>query len=236
MISLFGLSFVLFILRLSYGSNFWQNLRNDNPLIYKQAVKVERLAKKISKQELDIKFLVNCRDEYVYPKFRRWKNVKSNSVKHMNRFYRKILLNEISSKHRPLNEIRKQYQIAVDDLNGRLTYFKQYALKIAINRAVRTNENITMKRHLKKFNALLYERNERDGLTPNRNRIITNMSSHILSNDEYNILQYGLKHGISTSPKSSTVLAYSEDIWDQIRRSNIHYNSEYAKMKIKNAL
>ena len=55
MISLFGLSFILFILRLSYGSKFWQNLRNDNPLIYKKAVKVERLAKKISKQELDIK-------------------------------------------------------------------------------------------------------------------------------------------------------------------------------------
>ena len=136
MISLFGLSFVLFILRLSYGSKFWQNLRNDNLLIHKKAVKVERLGKKISKQELDIKFLVNCRDEYVYPKFTRWKNVKSNSVKHKNRFYRKILLDEISNKHRSLNEIRKQYQIAADDLNGRLTYFKQYALKIAINRAV----------------------------------------------------------------------------------------------------
>ena len=93
-----------------------------------------------------------------------------------------------------------------------------------------------MKRHLKKFNALLHERNKRDGLTSNPNRIITNLSSHILSNDEYNVLQYGLKHGISTSPKSSTVLAYSEDIWDQIRRSNIHSNSEYTKMKIKNAL
>ena len=41
MISLFGLSFVLFILRLSYGSKFWQTLQNDNPLIYKKAVKVE---------------------------------------------------------------------------------------------------------------------------------------------------------------------------------------------------
>ena len=154
----------------------------------------------------------------------------------MNRFYRKSLLDEISNKHRSLNEIRKQYKIAVDDLNGRLTYFKQYALKIAINRAVHKNENIIMKRHLKKFNALLHERNKRDGLTSNPNRIITNLSSHILSNDEYNVLQYGLKHGISTSPKSSTVLAYSEDIWDQIRRSNIHSNSEYTKMKIKNAL
>ena len=86
-----------------------------------------------------------------------------------------------------------------------------------------------MKRHLKKFNALLHERKKRDGLTSNPNRIITNLSSHILSNDEYNVLQYGLKHGISTSPKSSTVLAYSEDIWDQIRRSNIHSNSEYTK-------
>ena len=140
----------------------------------------------------------------------------------MNRFYRKILLNEISNKHRSLNEICKQYKIAVDDLNGHLTYFKQYVLKIAINRAVYKNENIIMKQHLKKFNALLHERNKQDGLTSNPNRIITNLSSHILSNDEYNVLQYNLKHGISTSPKSSTVFAYSEDIWDQYRRSNIH--------------
>ena len=81
MISLFGLLFFLFVLKLSTGAKFWFNLRNDNPVICKKAAAVERLAKKISKQELDIKFLVTCRDEYVYRKFTRWKIVRSYSVK-----------------------------------------------------------------------------------------------------------------------------------------------------------
>ena len=83
---------------------------------------------------------------------------------------------------------------------------------------------------------MLHERNQMDGTASNPNNIITNLSNHILSSDEYNILKYGLKYGISFSPKSLTVLAYSEDVWDQIRKSNIYYNNEYAKMKIKNVL
>ena len=136
MISLFGLSILLFILRLSSGIEFWHNLRNNSPFIYKKAVVVERLAKKLCKQELDINFLVNCRDEYVYPKFARCKNIKSNSVKNKSPFYRKILLDEINNKHSSIKEIRKQYQNAMDNLNAKLTYFKQHVFKIAINRAV----------------------------------------------------------------------------------------------------
>ena len=49
-------------------------------------------------------------------------------------------------------------------------------------------------------------------------------------------MKYGLKYGISFTPKSSTVFAYSDDLWDQIRKSDIYYNSAYAKMKIKNAI
>ena len=98
MISLFGLSFLLSILRLSFDTKFWHNLRNDSPFIYKKAVVVETLVKKLCKPELDSNFLVYCRDEYVYPKFTRWKK-KSNSVKYKSRFYRKILLDEVNIRH-----------------------------------------------------------------------------------------------------------------------------------------
>ena len=43
-------------------------------------------------------------------------------------------------------------------------------------------------------------------------------------------------HFILFLPKSSAVIAYLEDVWDQIRKSDIHYNNEYTKMKTKNAL
>lgn len=97
-------------------------------------------------------------------------------------------------------------------------------------------EHIIKKRHLKKLSLLLQERNQKHGITQNPNSIITNLSSHVLSNEEYNVLQYGLKYGIATSPKSSNVLAYAEDIWDQIKTSNICHDNEYAQLKIKNAL
>ena len=84
----------------------------------------------------------------------------------------------------------------MDDLNANLTYFKQHVLKIAINRAEYKKENIIKKRHLKKFNALLHERNQIDGIASNPNSIITNLSNRTLSNDEYNVLKYGLKYGI----------------------------------------
>ena len=57
------------------------------------------------------------------------------------------------------------------------------------------------KPHLNKFNALLHERNQTDGIVSNPNNIITKLSNHRLTNDEYNILRYGLKYGISFSPK-----------------------------------
>ena len=83
---------------------------------------------------------------------------------------------------------------------------------------------------------MLHERNQINGIASNPNNIITNLSNHTLSNDEYNVLKHGLKYGISFSHKSYTVLAYSDDVRDQIRKSGIYYNNEYDKIKIKNAL
>ena len=44
---LFGLAFIMYFFKLSYGSRFWRNLRNDNNVLYKQATKIERLWNKI---------------------------------------------------------------------------------------------------------------------------------------------------------------------------------------------
>ena len=86
-----------YILRVSSGTKVWHNVQNDSPFIYKKAVIIERLAKKLCKQRLDINFLVNCGDGYVYRKLTQWKNIKSNSVKYKSGFYRKILLDGINT-------------------------------------------------------------------------------------------------------------------------------------------
>ena len=71
----------------------------------------------------------------------------------------------------------------MDDLNANLIYLKQHVLKNAINRAVYKKENIIKKCHSKKFNALLHERNQIDGIASDPNNIMTNLSNHTLSKD-----------------------------------------------------
>ena len=56
-------------------------------------------------------------------------------------------------------------------------------LKNAVNRAAYKKENIIKKCHLKKFNALLHERNQIDGIASDPNNIMTNLSNHTLSKD-----------------------------------------------------
>ena len=38
----------------------------------------------------------------------------------------------------------------------------------------------------------------------------------MLTEGEYDILQYGLKHGLSTRPKENDKLGSAEDIWEKI--------------------
>ena len=71
----------------------------------------------------------------------------------------------------------------MDDLNANLIYLKQHVLKNAINRAAYKKVNIIKRCHLKKFNALLHERNQTDGIASDPNNIITNLLNHTLSND-----------------------------------------------------
>ena len=62
---IFGLAFVLYYLKLSDGNGFWLNYRQSDEMSYKQAVKVQRLQKKLLRCELAIKFLTKCRDANV---------------------------------------------------------------------------------------------------------------------------------------------------------------------------
>ena len=108
--NLFGLSFILHFFKLPYGSNFWNNLRNDDIDLYRRATLVERL--------------VTARDTGVYPKFTRWKNVKNNNKKYKSKFYRRVLLDEINSKRRSTKELKKELSDSMETLSSSTTFFK----------------------------------------------------------------------------------------------------------------
>ena len=81
------------------GNGFWFNFRRSDDRKFKEAVKVQRLRKKMVRCELAIQFLVRCRDAGVYPKFSRWKNANNKDPRTRDRYRRKVLLDEIRAKH-----------------------------------------------------------------------------------------------------------------------------------------
>ena len=57
-----------------------------------------------------------------------------------------------------------------------------------------------------------------------------------MSNDEYQVLRYGLKHGLVTHQKETDVFANAESIWDQINRKNVCKESNNYIERTKNSL
>ena len=90
--------------------------------------------------------------------------------------------------------------------------------------------------HNKKLDKLFNKKQEQDGLKENSNNVIWNLTSRILSNEEYQILSYGLNHGIATNLKESGTLASAESVCDQISRNNICKESHYHVERAKNSL
>ena len=68
---------------------------------------------------------------------------------------------------------------------------------------------------------MLEQRDKNRGISANPNTIITNLSINVLTEGEYDILQYELKHGLATRPKENDILAYAEDIKQRIDKANI---------------
>ena len=58
----------------------------------------------------------------------------------------------------------------------------------------------------------------------------------MLTEGEYDILQYRLKHGHVTRPEENDVLAYVDLIWKEIDKANICNKNIHSNSKIKNAL
>ena len=110
--------------------------------------------------------------------------------------------------------MKKDFKMAMENLLASATLFKGVVLKISINCSVIKEEKLVLKRHQKKLDNLLKEKNELNDIYDNPNIVVTNLSSHVQSNKEYSILKFGLKYGLPTRPNESNILAYAEDIWE----------------------
>ena len=65
------------------------------------------------------------------------------------------------------------------------------------------------------------EKNTRESLQNNLNNLISNLTGKALSDTEIEILNYGLKHGITARPSQIEMIVIAETIWDEIEKKKV---------------
>ena len=168
----FGLSFILFILKRSAGKGFWCKLRVTDNITYKKAIAVERTKEKVEKCKLDISFLNKCRDGNVYQTFIKVKNFKYIEKKHHNCYYRRLLLDEISNKHKRLKHLNNPLDDDLFLFNNNPTWMKRKCAAYSINILIDACIKRTQVTHNKKLDRLSKKKQEEDGLKENPNKVI----------------------------------------------------------------
>ena len=233
---IFGLTFILYLLKWSNGNGFWSSYRDTDNESYKKAIKTQRIFKKLMRCEQAIKFMKQCRDANVFPKFTRWKIVNGKSEKIKSSYRRKVLLDEIRTKNELLRELKAELSNESDELYRNMTFMKKWMVKQSIQNTAMDEKAKVEKRHEKKFSNLLKEKSQIEGTAQNPNRIIWNFSSHPLQNEEYQTLQYGLKHGIARRADEDEILASAEALWDQIKEKKLCKQGNHFMRQAKNSI
>ena len=232
---LFGLTFVLFLLKLSAGNGFWKNIRSADEQAYKVAVTFERLNKKLLSAELALRFLYRCRDKDLHPKFTRWKNLNKKDERTRHHCYRRILFDEIRHKIDLVERLKNETTVAEGYLS-QIPRMKKMIIKHAIRNYVKREEKKIHDRLEKKFQNLLAEKQMKNGIQPNPNKLVLNLTGVELTNEQYSALQFGLKHGIATRPRESDLIASAESVWEQLTRNNLLKSNFLSIERARNAL
>ena len=233
---IFGLCFVLYFLKLSAGIGFWSKLRRTNPQLHQVAIKYQRSLGILAKAQLDLKFLYDCKENKVFPKFVRWKNLNRMKKRNQRHYYNLLLTDAIKEKNSHVGTLKRQCDDLKHELSGQTTWMKFRLICFSINRLLGNEKNKVTARHERKLNTLIELKQTADAIEENPNDTIINLSGRTLSSDEINVLKLGLRHGIATRPNQFEIMAVSEDVWDQISRLNKFKDGPHIQDKIKNSL
>ena len=181
---LFGVTVLLYFIKILSGShNYWPNLRATDRSLHAAAVTLQKLYYKVKKTELDIAFLIKCREHNITPKFVRWKNLKSKRHYLRSAYHRKILKETIQEQHISLRNLKKTLQEHKSLIASQTTWFQNIKLKYHAQRPIDKKLLQVSRRHERKFQSLLKEHSISTGIKNNPNEIITNLSGDVLTSD-----------------------------------------------------
>ena len=113
---------------------------------------------------------------------------------------------------------------------------KQKCITYSINCIISKNVAEFKSRHATKYNCLLNKSNAENGMQGNPNDVAWNLSARNLTNKEYDVLSYGLNHGLATSLSCNDVLSSMESVWDRLTRNNLLKENYHSINKAKNCL
>ena len=153
-----------------------------------------------------------------------------------NRYNRRLLLDKISNKYKRLKLLTKQLEMETNILNDSTIWMKGICILYSINITIISYVKKNSETPNKKLDSLCKKKQKEDGIKENLNNTIWDLTSRTLSNDEYQVLRYGLNHGLATHQKETDILANAESIWDQINRNNVCKESNNHVERAKNSL
>ena len=88
----------------------------------------------------------------------------------------------------------------------------------------------------RKYKCLLNKGNAKNGIQSNPNNVAWNLSSRNLTNEEYDVLSYGLNLGLATNLSCNDVLQSMGSVWDQLTRNNLLKENYHSINRAKNWL
>lgn len=207
--TLFAISFILKLL--SRGSFICRIRRNYGQNFVSLIHRLDNLTHKYVKFTNDIAFLNKCIQLNVTPRFVCFKtaNVNLRQSDAYTKSQRLLLKEEIRNKHREKGRVSLQIDRLKIELFAVLKPLDSLAFRLWLSISARKFEESVKSIHCKKLSKLSPYFNV-NPLKPDE--VILNLSSHILSNEEKNVLVYGLNYTLATSDCSSVDFVASLEI------------------------
>ena len=179
--------------------------------------KLEKLAVKRKKADLDTTFLKNCKLFNVIPNFLLF-NIPYGSTSDLSAIRKRLLRNALTERLRDKRKLDSSYSNQCLKIKSIVSSLDWYIINRCVNKNVLSSCDQTVRRHDKKLRNLT----KNQELPFTSEQTIKNLSSYTLSDKEKDILKYGLKFGLPPSSKVTvTDIASSFESVNSFLTSNL---------------
>ena len=189
---------------------------------------MEKLSIKLKKADLDIKFLTNCKIFSVIPKFLAF-NLPYANEDDTTQIRKRLLRSAIKKRKDERYKLDKDLRFLSKDIYSVLSSIDYYIVNSLININVKSMVNLIVRTHEKKLKNLT--RNVVLPFTPRDT--VMNLSKTKLTEEELDILKFGLKHSIEPLRINKTDVLTTFDFIHRAMSKDLQDVKEAGEVKAK---